>query len=63
MSKEFLHNFPPHLLTDRMRNEALDIEFHWVNETGTVAICSAGAKIEPTVSSVDLPSPYAHANE
>jgi len=62
LSKEFLHNFPEGLLTDKMRKEALDVEFYWVNETGEPARLSAGAIIKPTVSGTILMLLCAHAH-
>jgi hypothetical protein len=50
LSKEYLHNFPDGLITEKMRQSALDVEFHWVNESGSEAKCTAGAIIKPTVS-------------
>ncbi|KAK3072537.1 hypothetical protein LTR53_006636 [Teratosphaeriaceae sp. CCFEE 6253] len=48
ISKEFLPNFPPHLITDRMRKEALDVEYHWVTEHGQDAVLAAGAIVKAT---------------
>ena len=50
MSKEFTQDFPPQLLNDKLRAEALDVEFHWINETGKEALLTGGAVIKPTVS-------------
>ncbi|KAK4554980.1 hypothetical protein LTR86_007746 [Recurvomyces mirabilis] len=48
LSKEFLANFPPQLITEDTRKQALDVEFHWVNESGAEAHLTAGATIKPT---------------
>ena len=47
MSKEFLKHLP--FLPEDLKAQALDIEFHWVNESGKTAKLTAGALIQPTV--------------
>jgi hypothetical protein len=50
MTKKFLPGFPAGLVPDEAKEDALDIEFHWVNETGDTAMLTAGLSIKPTVS-------------
>lgn len=50
ISEEFVKNFPDALVTDKMKQEALNVEFHWVNESGQTARLTAGAPVQPTVS-------------
>lgn len=50
LSKEFVHNFPPQMISERMSKEALDPEFYWVTEYGQDGQLTAGATIKPTVS-------------
>jgi hypothetical protein len=50
LSKEFISNFPPELVTPEMAKQALDVEFHWVTEHGQDGKLTAGATIKPTVS-------------
>ena len=42
------------MLTHEMRGEALDVDFHWVNESGKPAKLTAGATIQPTVSNCKM---------
>jgi hypothetical protein len=49
ISTRFMDNFPPGFLPSHLRAQALDMEFHWVNETGKPASLTAGACINPTV--------------
>lgn len=37
-----------------MREEALDVDFYWVNETGDHANLSAGISLRPTVETFVL---------
>jgi transcriptional regulator GlxA family with amidase domain len=41
-------------MTEHLRAQALDFEFHWVNETGKAAHLTAGGIINPTVSFLSL---------
>lgn len=36
-------------MSDKMRGEALDVEFHWVNESGELAELTGGMSLKPTV--------------
>jgi hypothetical protein len=49
MTKEFIGGFPSELVSDELKAKALDIEFHWVNETGKTALLTAGLNVDPTV--------------
>jgi len=57
ISTKFVNNFPEGVLPEHLRAQALDVEFHWVNETGKPAALTAGAHVNITVgallSSVD----------
>ncbi|KAE9368232.1 class I glutamine amidotransferase-like protein [Stipitochalara longipes BDJ] len=55
ISKKFVHNFPEGILPGHLREQALDIEFHWVNETGKQAHLTAGGIINPTDSFATCP--------
>lgn len=48
LSKNFLDEMP---VPEEVKAQALDIEFHWVNETGKMAKLSSGLPIQCTVSS------------
>jgi hypothetical protein len=50
ISNHFIQNFPAQMLTDKMRETAIDTEIFWVNETGAPAKLTAGATVTPTVS-------------
>jgi hypothetical protein len=50
MSKEMVDMLPPTVTTDRMRKEALEVDYIWVNERGEQAELSAGLQLKPTVS-------------
>jgi hypothetical protein len=50
ISTNFVNSFPEGMLPDQLRGQALDMEFHWVNETGKLATLTAGGIIQPTVS-------------
>lgn len=47
MSKSTLSMLP---LPDSLKSQGLDIEFHWVSESGKPSRLSAGGSIETTVS-------------
>lgn len=49
LSKEFVSNMPDYLLTDDMRKQALEVEYHWVTENGEPGRVTAGGKINATV--------------
>jgi hypothetical protein len=49
LSKKFVHDFPEGILPDHLRAQALDVEFHWVNETGKPAALTCGLHINTTV--------------
>ncbi|PMD37917.1 class I glutamine amidotransferase-like protein [Hyaloscypha variabilis F] len=55
LTKKFVHNFPEHVLPEHLRAQALDFEFHWVNETGKAAHLTAGGIINPTDSFATCP--------
>jgi hypothetical protein len=48
-NKEFLASFPSQLVSEELKDQALDIKFHWVNETGSTATLTGGLNIIPTV--------------
>jgi len=48
ISKEFIDSFPPQMISDEWRKQALDVEFHWVNESGETANLTAGGVINPS---------------
>lgn len=50
LSKEFVQNFPPEFVSEKMSKEALDVEFHWVTEHGQDGHLTAGATVKATVS-------------
>ncbi|KAK5047709.1 hypothetical protein LTR84_006374 [Exophiala bonariae] len=48
ISKAFLPNLPGFMMSDKMRDEALDVEFFWVNESGDHAELTGGMSVKPT---------------
>jgi hypothetical protein len=46
MSPKFINYLP---LPDSIKKQALDFEFHWVNEDGEEAKLTAGITLKPTV--------------
>jgi hypothetical protein len=48
MSKEMI-DLPDDFLSPSVKKQALDIQFHWVNETGDVAKMTEGLRVQPTV--------------
>jgi hypothetical protein len=60
LTSRFLHNFPAEILSEHLRAQALDIVFHWVNETGKPAHLTAGGIINVTVYFM-IPSPFSYA--
>ena len=46
MSREFMRVLP---LPDAIKAKALDVEFHWVNETGEAARLTSGISMNATV--------------
>lgn len=56
MSKPIIAEFPSELISDEIKAQGLDMEFHWVNESGKTASLTSGLNIQPTVSL--LSSPY-----
>jgi len=51
MSNE-INELPDELIPQGVKKQALDIKFHWVNQTGEVAKMTAGLLVQPTVSPV-----------
>jgi hypothetical protein len=49
ISTKFVNNFPESMVSPEMRAQALDVEFHWVNEIGKEAHLTAGIHVNPTV--------------
>nr|OQO32676.1 hypothetical protein B0A51_00054 [Rachicladosporium sp. CCFEE 5018] len=49
MSKEFTKNIPDFLLPSSIKEQAIDVDFHWVTEHGQEAKLTAGTIIKPTV--------------
>ncbi|KAG9231389.1 class I glutamine amidotransferase-like protein [Amylocarpus encephaloides] len=48
MTLDFIGDFPPEVMPDEIKAKAVDMEFHWVNETGETAKLTAGLNILPT---------------
>lgn len=55
LSVENVQNLTESLLTAHLREQALDVEFHWVTEYGQEAELTAGGSIKATV----CPLPFA----
>ncbi|KAF2717748.1 class I glutamine amidotransferase-like protein [Polychaeton citri CBS 116435] len=53
LDRKFVSNMP---LPDSLKAQALDIVFHWVNETGSLARMTSGATIQTTESFSTCPS-------
>ena len=49
MSKTVIADFPSELVSDEIKAQGLDLEFHWVNESGKLASLTSGLNIQPTV--------------
>jgi hypothetical protein len=49
MTNEFTSDFPPEIMPDEIKAHALDVELHWVNESGKMAKLTSGITIQPTV--------------
>lgn len=58
MTKKFVADFPTEAVAQEIKDQALDIEFHWVNETGNTASLTSGITIKATV----IPRPVSHNN-
>lgn len=50
LSKKNIGLIPEFLLTDKMRDQLLDVELHWVTETGKDGKLTSGAMVKATVS-------------
>lgn len=50
MSKQFLQSMPDEIVPATMKDQGIDVQFHWVNEHGTTAILTGGITIRATVS-------------
>lgn len=50
LSKEFTSTFPDEILPASMKAQAIDVQIHYVNETGKPAKLTSGMTIEVTVS-------------
>jgi hypothetical protein len=53
MSKKFVATLEP-FYPEGLAAQALDIEFHWVNETGKTARLTGGVSLVPTVRGSEL---------
>lgn len=51
MDKTGIKGFPSELVSDEIKAHGLDMEFHWVNESGKTASLTSGLNIQPTVPS------------
>ena len=49
MTSKFNKDFPDDVFSAEAKKQSIDVEFHWVNETGNPAELSAGIKLLPTV--------------
>ena len=49
ISKQNLQDWPAEIIDPRLKEEALDIKIHWVNQTGKPAKLTAGLTLQPTV--------------
>jgi len=50
LSRSFLNEWPEAILDPKLKEEALDMNFFWVNETGKLAKLTGGLRVQPTVS-------------
>ncbi|KAH7333117.1 class I glutamine amidotransferase-like protein [Rhexocercosporidium sp. MPI-PUGE-AT-0058] len=55
ISTKLVDNLPESMVSPEMRAQALDVEFHWVNETGKEAHLTAGTRVTPTDSFATCP--------
>lgn len=54
MTPAWLNSFPDEWLSPQLKKQAIDIQFHWVNESGKPARITSGMTLNVTVS----PNPY-----
>ena len=52
MTTKFVKSVPDNYLSADLKAQALEIDFHWVNETGKTAKLTSGLSVQPTVSNV-----------
>lgn len=49
LSKDFSKDLDENVLSPELKSQALDMQFHWVNETGKMAKLTGGINLQPTV--------------
>lgn len=49
LNKGFVAGLPTELVPNAVKEHALNIEFHWVTETGKTALLTSGININATV--------------
>lgn len=49
ITTKFTKFVPEQVMPDEMRKQSLDVQFHWVNETGNPAALTADMKVLPSV--------------
>lgn len=49
MSKHLVHDFADGFMPPNLKEQALDMDFHWVNQTGKTARLTGGLRVQPTV--------------
>lgn len=50
LSKNLIEDWPEAIMDPKLKNEAHDMDFFWVNETGKNGKLTGGLTIQPTVS-------------
>ena len=55
MSTDSIEHLPDTIVPNNLRKQALDVDFHWVNETGGQAKLTSGVTMQATVR---LPSAF-----
>lgn len=50
MSREMVEKMPKEMVPDDLRQQAIDIEFHWVTESGSPGKLTSGVEAHATVS-------------
>lgn len=58
MSQTLVHDFADGFMPPNLKEQALDMDFHWVNQTGKTARLTGGLRVQPTVN---LPSDRLHS--
>jgi hypothetical protein len=59
LSKNLIEDWPEAIMDPKLKKEAHDMEFFWVNESGKNGKLTGGLTLQPTVSIYLAPSRHA----